>query len=119
MQQGPDVYGSTYSRRAGGSTLHWLGVSLRMLPEDFALRSRHGVGVDWPFGYDTLEPWYREAERALGVAADVADQAHNGITFAAGLRLPDAAHPAELVGQAARRPASTGCASISAARRSR
>ncbi len=88
VQQGPQTYGSTYTRRAGGSTLHWLGVSLRMLPEDFALRTRHGVGVDWPLTYDDLEPWYRKAETALGVAADVADQAHNGLTFAPGYDYP-------------------------------
>lgn len=88
VQQGPQTYGSTYTRRAGGSTLHWLGVSLRMLPEDFALRARHGVGVDWPLGYDELEPWYRAAERALGVAADVDDQRHNGLTFAPGYDYP-------------------------------
>ena len=88
VQQGPQRYGSTYTRRAGGSTLHWLGVSLRMLPEDFALRTRHGVGIDWPLTYDDLEPWYRKAETALGVAADVADQAHNGLHFAPGYDYP-------------------------------
>ena len=88
VQQGPQKYGSTYTRRAGGSTLHWLGVSLRMLPEDFALRTRHGVGIDWPLGYDDLEPWYRAAETALGVAADVDDQIHNGLAFAPGYDYP-------------------------------
>ena len=88
VQQGPQAYGSTYTRRAGGSTLHWLGVSLRMLPEDFSLRSRHGVGVDWPLAYDDLEPWYRAAETELGVAADVADQAHNGLSFPPGYDYP-------------------------------
>ena len=88
VQQGPQTYGSTYTRRAGGSTLHWLGVSLRMLPEDFALRTRHGVGVDWPLTYDDLEPWYRAAERELGVAADVADQVHNGLAFLPGYDYP-------------------------------
>ena len=62
VQQGPDKYASSYSRLLGGSTLHWLGVSLRMLPEDFELRSRYGVGRDWPLGYADLEPYYRSAE---------------------------------------------------------
>jgi choline dehydrogenase-like flavoprotein len=26
-----------------------------MLPEDFELHSRYGVGRDWPVGYDELE----------------------------------------------------------------
>ena len=88
VQKGPNPYGSSYARLQGGSTLHWLGVSLRMLPEDFALRSRHGVGVDWPIGYDTLAPWYAKAEHELGVAADVADQAHGGLTFEPGYDYP-------------------------------
>lgn len=88
VQRGPDPFASTYSRLQGGSTLHWLGVCLRMLPEDFQLRSRYGVGRDWPIGYDDLEPFYREAERELGVAADVAEQAHLGIEFPAGYDYP-------------------------------
>lgn len=88
VQKGPHLYGSSYSRLQGGSTLHWLGVSLRMLPEDFALRSRYGVGRDWPLSYDDLEPYYRKAEREIGVAADVADQRYHGITFPEGYDYP-------------------------------
>jgi choline dehydrogenase-like flavoprotein len=88
VQRGPRKYGSTYTRFQGGSTLHWLGVCLRMLPEDFELRSRYGRGRDWPLGYQALESWYRQAERAIGVAADVADQTHHGIEFAAGYDYP-------------------------------
>jgi choline dehydrogenase-like flavoprotein len=81
VQKGPNLYGSSYTRTRGGSTLHWLGVSLRMLPEDFQLRTRHGVGRDWPIGYDDLEPYYRKAEYELGVSADVADQRYHGLDF--------------------------------------
>lgn len=88
VQNGPAKYASSYSRLQGGSTLHWLGVSLRMLPEDFELRSRYGVGSDWPLGYAALEPYYRRAEREIGVAADVADQAYLGVEFADGYDYP-------------------------------
>ncbi len=88
VQNGPDLYGSSYSRHQGGSTLHWLGVSLRMLPEDFEMRTRHGVGRDWPIGYRELEPYYRKAEFEIGVAADVADQGYHGISFAEGYDYP-------------------------------
>ena len=88
VQQGPDRYGSSYTRLQGGSTLHWLGVCLRMLPEDFELRSRYGVGYDWPLRYADLEPYYRRAEHEIGVAADVADQAHHGIEFPDGYDYP-------------------------------
>ena len=68
-------YKSTYERRTGGSTWHWLGHTPRMLRSDFKMRSRYGGGpdfppafVDWPITYDDLEPWYCEAEREMGVA---------------------------------------------------
>jgi glucose dehydrogenase len=57
-----------YVYGVGGSTLHWAGVAPRMLPSDFELRSRHGVGRDWPISYEELSPFYEEAEHALGVA---------------------------------------------------
>jgi choline dehydrogenase-like flavoprotein len=70
-------YKSTYERRTGGSTWHWLGHTPRMLRSDFKMKSLYGGGrdfppgmVDWPIDYDDLEPWYCEAERELGVAGD-------------------------------------------------
>jgi choline dehydrogenase-like flavoprotein len=88
VQKGPNLYASSYTRFLGGSTLHWLGVALRMLPEDFKLHARYGVGRDWPLDYADLEPYYRKAEFDLGVAADVADQAHLGVEFAEGYDYP-------------------------------
>ena len=88
VQTGPHLYASTYTRVLGGSTMHWLGVCLRMLPEDFQMKTRYGVAVDWPIGYDDLEPWYRDAEWQIGVSADVADQAHLGVTFGPGYDYP-------------------------------
>lgn len=70
LQDGPDKFGSTYLRQVGGTTWHWLGTTLRFVPDDFMLRSRFGVGLDWPLSYDDLESWYCEAERELGVAGD-------------------------------------------------
>jgi len=70
IQDGADKFGSTYLRQVGGSTWHWLGTTLRLVPDDFRLRSRFGVAVDWPITYDDLEPWYCEAEREIGVAGD-------------------------------------------------
>jgi choline dehydrogenase-like flavoprotein len=70
IQDGPDTFGSTYERRVGGTTWHWLGTTLRHLPNDFRLRTLYGVAEDWPITYDDLEPWYYQAEVALGVAGD-------------------------------------------------
>ena len=88
VQRGPHLYGSSYTRVLGGSTLHWLGVSLRMLPEDFEMRSRHGVARDWPIGYETLRPYYEQAEHEMGVSADRSEQDYLGLTSADGYDYP-------------------------------
>jgi choline dehydrogenase-like flavoprotein len=72
VQAGPDKFLSTYLRQVGGTTWHWLGTAIRFVPDDFRLRSKFGVGLDWPISYDDLEPWYCQAERELGVAGDSA-----------------------------------------------
>lgn len=73
VQVGPEQFKSTYTRAVGGTTLHWLGTTLRHLPNDFRINSLYGVGADWPITYDELEPWYLDAEEALGVAGDPAE----------------------------------------------
>jgi len=70
QQPGSTRFKSTYQRRVGGSTWHWLGNTPRFLPNDFILYSLYGRGLDWPIGYHDLEPWYCEAEHALGVSGD-------------------------------------------------
>ncbi|HST82302.1 MAG TPA: GMC family oxidoreductase [Kineosporiaceae bacterium] len=81
VQNGPFSTDTTYTRVLGGTTMHWEAKTLRMLPEDFDLATRFGQGLDWPLGYDDLEPFYRQAEREIGVSADVEDQAYLGISF--------------------------------------
>jgi choline dehydrogenase-like flavoprotein len=68
IQKGPDPYNSQYLRLVGGTTWHWAAAAWRFLPSDFKLKSTYGVGRDWPFSYDTLEPWYDAAEVELGVS---------------------------------------------------
>ncbi|HLO83325.1 MAG TPA: GMC family oxidoreductase [Chitinophagaceae bacterium] len=65
---------SDYLRMLGGTTLHWQGTSLRLVPNDFKMKSVYNKGFDWPITYDDLEPAYRRAEYELGVSADVEDQ---------------------------------------------
>ncbi|MFT0849521.1 GMC family oxidoreductase [Achromobacter sp. F4_2707] len=69
-QSGPEQFKSTYLKVLGGTTWHWLGSCPRLLPSDFRLRTQFGRGVDWPISYDTLEPYYLQAESELGVAGD-------------------------------------------------
>ena len=68
VQAGPDTFNTLQARVVGGTTWHWGGLALRYHPNDFALQSKYGVGVDWPLQYIDIEPWYVEAENAMGVA---------------------------------------------------
>lgn len=52
----------------GGGTNCWWGNSPRFLPADFEMRSRFGVGDDWPIGYDDLEPYYDQAEAIVALS---------------------------------------------------
>ena len=65
-----DKFKSFYERLVGGSTWHWQGIHVRMVPNDFAMKTLYGKGVDWPLNYDDLERWYVEGEREMGVAGD-------------------------------------------------
>jgi choline dehydrogenase-like flavoprotein len=88
IQKGPLAFGSTYERINGGTARHWLGTSLRFVPSDFEMKTRFGRFVDWPIKYDHLENWYGEAEKEIGVSADVAEQGYLGITFGQGYSYP-------------------------------
>lgn len=87
-QQGPLPFGSDYVRTRGGTTLHWLGTCLRMLPNDFRLHSVYGRGVDWPIGYDDLAPDYEKAEWEIGVSAETDDQEVHDVHFRRGYHYP-------------------------------
>jgi choline dehydrogenase-like flavoprotein len=63
--------GSTFrwwrSRMLGGRTNHWGRHSPRFGPYDFKPFTRDGLGMDWPFSYDEIAPWYDRTERLVGV----------------------------------------------------
>jgi gluconate 2-dehydrogenase alpha chain len=64
----------------GGTSIHWMTQSWRFLPWNFKLvsesRKRYGASaipanstsIDWPFGYDELEPYYDKHEYFAGVS---------------------------------------------------
>jgi len=60
----------TRVKGVGGSTLVYVGVLPRFHPSDFRTRSRDGVGEDWPFTYEELEPYYTRVEYIIGAAGD-------------------------------------------------
>ena len=88
VQTGPFSTDTMYTRVLGGTTMHWEAKTLRMLPEDFEMRTRFGQGEDWLLDYGQLAPYYEKAEREIGVSADVEDQSYLGITFAPGYVFP-------------------------------
>jgi choline dehydrogenase-like flavoprotein len=55
-------------RAVGGTTVHYTAVAVRLHPDDFRTATVDGVGVDWPFGYEELAPYYSEVERELPVS---------------------------------------------------
>ncbi|MEA9414087.1 GMC family oxidoreductase [Flavobacterium sp. PL02] len=74
VQMGPLPFASDCTRAPGGTTLHWLGTTLRMLPNDFKMKSKYGVAVDWPIKYEDMNRYYEMAENEIGVSGDVKDQ---------------------------------------------
>ena len=66
-----NAYGTTWgfspSMCVGGLAMHWGGVSPRYSPEDFKTRSLFGIGDDWPYTYEELDPFLQEAEELAGV----------------------------------------------------
>src|SRR5215471_13947570 len=75
------AFKSYYERVVGGSLWHWQGLSPRMLPNDFKMRTvffndestrtKYPGVRDWPISYSDLAHYYREAEYAMGVSGNV------------------------------------------------
>ena len=83
-QKGPRPFNSTYERLAGG-TSHWLGLTPRLVPNDFRMKTSTGQDFplpDWPNQTTKkMSPYYDRAEAELGVSADVDEQSFAGIDF--------------------------------------
>ena len=99
VQNGPQLFASTYERVGGGTMWHWMGTALRLLPNDFRMQTKYKVGVDWPISYDDLQTAYCRAEEEMGVSADVASQSYLGVTFPQGYQYSMHGIPPSLVDQ--------------------
>lgn len=55
----------------GGSAVHHYGVWLRLHKGDFTVASDHGVGLDWPFDYEELRPYYDRIQAEVGIRGDI------------------------------------------------
>lgn len=108
---GQSPFKSTYERLAGG-TAHWMGLTPRLVPNDFRMKTAYfkdqkdGEGdkappqfVDWPIDYATIEPFYQKAEAELGVSADVDEQRFCGIEFSDNYQYPMPRIPPSLFDQ--------------------
>lgn len=60
----------------GGSTINWAAHFPRLHPSDFKAKSLDGVGVDWPFSYFDLEPYYDRNDAEMGVSGLAGDPAY-------------------------------------------
>jgi choline dehydrogenase-like flavoprotein len=60
----------------GGGTVLYAGHFPRFHPSDFRVRSLDGVADDWPVDYATLEPFYNENDRMMGVSGLAGDPAY-------------------------------------------
>ena len=60
----------------GGGTILFTAHFPRMHPSDFRVRTLDGVADDWPIDYWTLEPYFAENDRMMGVAGLAGDPAY-------------------------------------------
>ncbi len=69
--QDPVELGKNNSGRGvGGSMVHYAGYCPRFHPSDFEVRTRDGVGADWPISYLELKRHYERVEQELPVAGE-------------------------------------------------
>lgn len=54
----------------GGAALHHYAVWLRRHIDEFDMKSRFGVALDWPISYDDLRPYYDEIQTEVGISGD-------------------------------------------------
>lgn len=60
----------------GGSTIMYTGHFPRLHPSDFRVKTLDGVAEDWPIDYATLDPFFAENDRMMGVAGLAGDPAY-------------------------------------------
>ena len=60
----------------GGSTIMYTAHYPRLHPSDFKVKTLDGVADDWPIDYETLEPFFAENDRMMGVSGLAGDPAY-------------------------------------------
>ena len=54
----------------GGAAVHHYAVWPRYHEDDFTEKTTYGRGLDWPFQYDTLRPYYDQVQEEVGISGD-------------------------------------------------
>lgn len=54
----------------GGAALHHYGTWPRFTADVFGMASEFGSGLDWPYRYETLQPYYDRVQREVGISGD-------------------------------------------------
>jgi choline dehydrogenase-like flavoprotein len=58
------------ARNVGGRTMFWGRFTNRFNADDFKMRSKDGLGKDWPIDYKDVAPYYDKAEAFMGVCGE-------------------------------------------------
>ena len=72
VEDGPDSiwYNFNAGHGFGGAALHHYAVWPRYHPEDLQLKTRYKKGLDWPFDYSVLRPFYDRVQKEVGMSGD-------------------------------------------------
>ena len=56
--------------QVGGKSLIWGRACPRWSKYEFINPARYGYGIEWPFGYDDIAPWYSYVEKFAGICGN-------------------------------------------------
>ena len=57
----------------GGSTVHFCAQWVRLRPQDYKLRTLHGLADDWPISYEEMKPYYERIDQEMLLADEDAE----------------------------------------------
>ena len=52
----------------GGSTIHFCAQWVRLRPQDYKLRTLHGIADDWPVSYEEMKPFYERIDQEMQIS---------------------------------------------------
>ena len=57
----------------GGSTVHFCAQWVRLRPQDYKLRTLHGLADDWPISYEEMKPYYERIDQEMQISGMAGD----------------------------------------------